>query len=199
MALVGEVRKRAPRLVGLTQLAIACDVGFYLLGWQGWATHLSTPMDRNALLATIDDIDSRSKSSPEVPDHFKCGEPRGAAPIYGHLEEWRDDCSFTSGMVFVMKHSPCVAFTFRPGGAAWTPEDEESLAGFRATADADHLLACGKVSAEGLERTVTMCDPRPPRYLLDGMRLYAVATLDDDSSPLDRLGMARIDPAPSCP
>jgi len=199
MAIVGEVRKRAPRLAPSAQLAIACSVGLYIAGWQGWATHLSRPADRNALIASIAQIDARARLTPVAPDHFECGEPRGAAPVHGHLEDWRSDCSFSSGMVFAMKHSPCVSFTFRPDGGTWTPEDDQSLASFRANADSDRLSTCGNVADDGTEKRVTMCDPRPPRYLLDGMRLYAIATLNDDLIPIDRLRLMRIDPAPSCP
>jgi hypothetical protein len=157
-------------------------------------------VDRKAMLTSITNIDNGGKSAPKaLPTHFKCGAPRDPAPIHGQLSEWRADCGFTSGMVFGMKDTPCVSFTFRPGSAAWSPADEKSLAGFRATADADRLVTCGKVSTDGVERTVTMCDPHPPHYVLDGMRVYAIATLDDKLSPIDRLKMMRIDPAPACP
>jgi hypothetical protein len=44
-----------------------------------------------------------------------------------------------------------------------------------------------------------MCDPHPPRYVLDGMRVNAIATLDENLNPVDRLRLMRIEPAPACP
>lgn len=43
-----------------------------------------------------------------------------------------------------------------------------------------------------------MCDPGPPPYLLDGMRLYSLATLDARLDPIDRLKLQRIDAEPAC-
>jgi hypothetical protein len=44
-----------------------------------------------------------------------------------------------------------------------------------------------------------MCEPHAPPYLLDGMRLYSVASLDAKLTPIDRLKLTQIDAAPSCP
>ncbi len=199
MAIVDAVRKRAPRAVGSAHLALAGAFALYLPTWNGWATHLSHPVDRKSLVSTIAAIDARNSTMPPAPTHFKCNEPRGTPPVHNHLEDWRGDCTFSSGMVFAMRHSPCVSFTFRPAGAIWTGADEESLTAFRANGDTDPLRRCGPASADGESRKLTMCDPRRPDYLLDGMRLYAVASLDDQLNPLDRLKLMRIDPTPSCP
>ncbi len=200
MALVGAVRVRAPRWASSAQLAMACAVSLYITSWHGWTTHMSTPVDRETMLASVLDIERIGKSAPSsLPTHFECGAPRDPAPVHGQLSEWRSDCGFTSGMVFGMKDTPCVSFTFRPAGILWTSADEQSLAGFRATADADRLRACGKVSSSGADRSVTMCDPHPPRYVLDGMRIYAIATLDENLNPVDRLRLMRIESAPACP
>jgi hypothetical protein len=119
--------------------------------------------------------------------------------VHTHLEDWHGDCSFSSGLLFAMPHDKCVAFTFRPHGDKWSSADEESLAALRVNADTDAMVSCGAPVVEGDVRKVTMCDPRPPRYLLDGLRLYAVATLDPALVPIDRLKLMRIDSARSCP
>jgi hypothetical protein len=198
MAIVDVIRKRAPRAVGSAHLAIAGAFALYLSTWNGWATHLSHPVDRKSLLSTIAEIDARDSGKPPIPTHFKCNEARGLPPVHNHLEDWHSDCSFSSAMVFAMRHTRCVSFTFRPMGATWTDADEESLDAFRANADTDAMIRCGPASVEGETRTLTLCDPRRPTYLLDGMRLYAVASLDSQLNPLDRLKLMRIEPAPVC-
>jgi hypothetical protein len=199
MAIVNGVRARAPAKVPSAQLVLAGVVALYLGGWRGWARHLSTPVDRQAIVARIAAIDSMATAPLlSVPDHFKCSEPRGLPPVHSHLQEWRSDCFFSSGMVFALPHSPCVSFTFAPGGAAWGPSEEESLAGFRANADFDELVRCGAPAVEGSSRRLTMCDPHTPPFLLDGMRLYAIASLDDQLGPIDRLKLLEIDGAPPC-
>ncbi len=203
MAAVDAVRKRAPKQVAPAQLAIAAVAALYLSGWHGWARQLSHPADRATMQARLAEIDARSQSQPIPPSHFECGAPRGPEPVYAQLAGWIDDCSCSSGMIFAMPRSPCVTFTFRTGGrGAWRPADSESLAGFRAHADFDALVRCGAPKIEALEgetRSVTMCEPRPPRFLLDGMRLYSVATLDATLQPIDRLKLMRIDAVPACP
>ena len=101
-------------------------------------------------------------------------------------------------MVFAMARDRCVSFTFRPGAGAWSAADDQALAGFRANADFDPLVRCGAPSMQGEERRLTMCEPSPPPFLLDGMRLYAVASLDEKLQPLDRLKLMRIEATPSC-
>ena len=44
-----------------------------------------------------------------------------------------------------------------------------------------------------------MCEPHSPSYVLDGMRLYAIASLDLGLEPEDRLKLTRIDSADVCP
>jgi hypothetical protein len=199
MAVVDAVRKRAPSFTGSAQLAIAAGVALYLAGWRGWATHLSHAVDRKAVVSNLANIDARGQEAPPVPDHFQCNEPRGQAPVYSHLDDWHPDCTFGSGMVFAMSHSRCVSFTFRAGGAAWGRVDEQSLAAFRANADFDSLATCGPPSIDGDSRRVTMCEPHIPSFLLDGMRLYSVASLDSNLTPIDVLRLTRIDSAPACP
>jgi hypothetical protein len=150
--------------------------------------------------ARIVDLDARSSNQPIPPSHVKCGDPRGPEPVYAHLADWQGNCTFHSGMIFARPRSPCLAFTFRPGGkSGWTPADDEALAGFRAHGDFDALVSCGAPRDNGETRSVTMCEPHPPRFLLDGMRLYAVASLDATLEPIDRLKLMQIDATPACP
>jgi hypothetical protein len=197
MALVNTVRKRRPSMTASAQVALAAAAALYIGGWRGWARHLSQPIDRNAVDAQLAEIDSHAQDTPEVPASFKCNEPRGRPPVHTHLEDWRPDCTFRSGMVFAMPHSPCVNFTFAPAGADWTPAEEESLAHFRARADFDPMVKCA-VSVQGSTRRVTMCDPHTPAFLLDGLRLYSVASLDENLTPIDRLRLMEIEAAPPC-
>jgi hypothetical protein len=199
MAIVDVVRTRAPARTPSAQMAIAGAVALYMAGDRGWVMHVSHPVDRDTIVSRIARVDARSADMPDVPQHFECGEPRGRSPMYMHLEGWGPDCSFPSGMVFAMRHSPCVSFTLSPGSGSWGAGENESLAGFRATGDFDALVRCGPPALDGDVRRVTMCDPGPPPFLLDGMRLYAIASLDADLNPLDRLKLVRIDAAQSCP
>jgi hypothetical protein len=199
MAIVAGVRRRSPTLTGSAQLAIAAVLALYMSGWRGWATQLSHPTDRAGVLAQIDYVDSRVRQMPRVPNHFRCGAPRGPSAVYDDFDDWHGDCSFSSGLVFAMPRSRCVSFTFRPGGAAWNEQDDQSLAAFRAVADSDRLVSCGPPKVEGDSRQLTVCESRPPAYLLDGLRLYAVASLDENLTPLDRLKLMRIDATSACP
>jgi hypothetical protein len=199
MFLVAGIRRRRPAAVPSVHLAIAGAVALYMAGWRGWATHLSHPSDAATVAAQVVSLDQGSVFVPGVPDRFKYNEPRGPVPVRTHLQEWGSDGSFVSGMIFAMKHNSCVTFTFRPLGATWTADDEASLEGFRATADSDRMVRCGAPRVDGDKRVVTLCDPRCPPYLLDGMRLYGVACLDEKLNPIDRLRMLQIDPAPECP
>jgi hypothetical protein len=198
MALVDAVRKRAARLTTLSQLAIAGAAGLYVSGWRGWATQLSQPIDRSAVLDQLAEIDVRDSEMPAVADHFQCDDPREEPPVYSHMADWLPDCSFRSGMVFAMPHSTCVSFTFGPGDGTWGAAEEQSLAGFRANADFDALLRCRAPAVDGEKRRLTMCDPRPPAFLLDGLRLYTIASLDENLQAIDRLRLLSIDPAPLC-
>jgi hypothetical protein len=199
MAIVDAVRKHAPRATAPTQLAIAGGVAVYMTGWHGWPTHLSRPIDRDAVLARIAEIDARSADMPPVPDHFRCNESRGPPPVAGHLIGWQADCSFVSGMVFAMPYSPCVSFALGSTTGTWDAAADESLAGFRANGDFDPLLSCGAPRLDGNVRLITMCEPHRPAFLLDGLRLYSIASLDANLDAIDRLTLQRIDTAPACP
>jgi hypothetical protein len=199
MAFVDGVRKRAPGQVATAQLAITAIAGLYLSGGRGWAFQLSRPSTRGVVEAKLAELDARSAEQPAPASHLRCGETRGPEFIYGHLAGWLGDCSFPSGMVFAMPRSPCMTFTFRAHrGSAWGPADDESLNGFRAHADFDALVSCGAPKVEGDTRSLEMCEPRPPRFLLDGLRLYSIASLDAQLRPIDRLKLMRIDPSPAC-
>jgi hypothetical protein len=150
-------------------------------------------------LKEIADIDAHAAAMLLAPSHFKCKEPRGESLVHKQLEDWRADCSFSSGMAFAMRHSPCISFTFRGAAGPWSSADEEALGAFRANGDSDPLVRCGPASVDEGSRRLTLCDPRPPAYLLDGMRLYAVASLDEKLNPIDRLKLMQIDPSPACP
>ena len=203
IAVVDGVRARVPHRVGAAQLVIAAVTVLYFSTWGGSPRHIDHAMDRKALDARLAALDARIVERPIPPSHVAYGDPRGPEPAYDHLAEWQRDGSFGSGMVFAMPRSPCVTFTFEPRDhAEWSPADEESFDGFRANADFDVLVRCGaaaRADGGGASRSVTMCEPRPPRFLLDGMRLYAIATLDSNLRPIDRLKLLRIDAAPACP
>ncbi|HZU84724.1 MAG TPA: hypothetical protein VE987_17460 [Polyangiaceae bacterium] len=199
-AAVAVVRKRAPAATASVQLVIAGAGALYLAAASGrnWPTHLSEPVDASVIRARMALIDGLSDAMPQVPDHFQCNDRRGPPPVHMHLDGWMPDCTFASGMVFAMPHSRCVRFTLRPNGASWTDADEKALAGFRATADSDSMVRCDAAPLEGGARRLTMCDPRPPHYLLDGLRLYSIASLDEQLEPMDRLRLERIEGAPAC-
>ena len=200
MAFVDGVRKRAPRGVPAAQLTIAAVGWIYLSGGGGWPPRREGPVNREALDAQLAAIDAQSKDQPIPSSHIACGEPRGPEPVHGHFAGWLDDCSAPSGMLFAFPDSACVTFAFRPGRAGrWGPAEKESLSGFRANADFDELVSCGPPTDEGETRSITMCEPRSPRFLLDGMRLYAVAWLDASRRAIDRLQLTRVDAVPRCP
>jgi hypothetical protein len=202
MACVDAVAGRAPRRVALAQVALAVLGVAYLAlpEWRGWREHFGRrPADRATFEARIAAVEGSPIDQPIPPLHIRCGDPRGPEPVYGHLAEWKPDCTFRSAMVFAFPHSPCVTFTFEPASGAWGPREAESLAGVRATADFDRLVSCGAPRDEGASRSVTMCEPHPPPFLVDGMRLHAVAALDADLHPIDRLKLMAIDGAGECP
>jgi hypothetical protein len=200
MAVVDEVRKRAPRGVAAARLTIAVVGWIYLSGGDGWPHRREGPVNRDALDAQLAAIDALSRDQPIPSAHIGCGDPRGPEPVYGHFAGWLDDCSAPSGMVFALPRSPCLTFAFQPGRRGrWGAAEDESLAGFRANGDFDALVSCGPATGEGETRSITMCEPHSPRFLLDGMRLYAVAWLDANRRAIDRLKLMRIDPAPTCP
>jgi hypothetical protein len=198
--IVDAVRARAPSKVGAAQILLAGVAALYLAGDRGWPQQLSHPLERQGVLDEIKDLDQRSTLLNRPPNHFACNEPRGPAVVHTHMQDWQGDCYFHSGGVFAMPRSPCVTFTFAGGAGPWGPADDHALAGFRATADFDPLVRCGGgARIDGDKRTLTVCEPHPPAFLLDGMRLYSLAQLDDDFNPIDRLKLERIDPAPACP
>jgi hypothetical protein len=200
IAVVDAVRRRAPARVPAAQLAIAVLGAFYLPVPHGWAFRLSPHAStRKQIEERLARIDGAETPPPTLQSHLACDQPHRPGVAYGDLAGWRGDGAFPSGMVFTMPPSPCIAFTFGPGGSAWTPPDEESLTGFRASADFDVLRRCRAATTDGATRTITMCEPHAPRFLLDGMRLYSVASLDASLDPIDRLKLLRIDAASTCP
>jgi hypothetical protein len=203
MTIADAVRKRAPTMGPAVQLAMAAGMFLYvsLSEWRGWSEHMSRPWDRKALDARIAERDAHARDMPAVPDHFVCNTPQvGPDPVYGHLDDWSPDCLFLSGLVFAMPHQPCVSFTLAPKNGSWDSASTEALDGFRATADFDHLDTCSVTPVPGTSaRKVTLCESRPPPFLLDGLRLYAAASLDAKRESLaDRLKLLRIDGAPAC-
>ncbi len=199
MAVADVVRERAPRRVAAVRFAIAAAGCAYLAGGRGWPRQPQRPVDRKTIDARLAALDAITVQ-PIPPAHVQCRDPRGPEPVYSHFAEWKTDGAASSGMLFAFPRSRCVTFTFAPGGkGGWSPADEESLAGFRARADFDELVACSTPKDEGETRSVTMCEQNPPRFVLDGMRLYAVAWLDAKHHPIDRLKLKRIDAAPACP
>jgi len=203
MAVVDRVRERAPRRVAAAQVAIAAVACLYLsranpTPYQLY--HRERPVDREAIEARLAAIDASSNDQPIPSGHVQCGDPPGPEPVYGNFAGWLDDCFVPSGAVFAFPDTPCIKFAFRPGRAGrWGPAEDESLAGFRARGDFDALVTCGKPIDEGETRTVTMCEPHSPRFVLDGMRLYAIAWLDSNLRPIDRLRLTRVDAASACP
>jgi hypothetical protein len=199
MAIVQGVRWRWPDRVPSARLAIAGAVAIYIAGWRGWATDMSRPVDRKVVVAEIAQIDAMSQLVPAVPDRFACHGTRGPQPLYGGLADWHGDCSFESGMLFTMPHRTCVAFRLLPRAGTWDAPATEALSAFRATADFDRLVRCGDTGVEGIARIVTMCDPHRPAFLLDGLRAYAIASLDDGRKPIsDRLLLDQINGVSSC-
>jgi hypothetical protein len=201
MTFIETVRRHAPRAVAGAQVALAGLFVLYASSGGGWATHLSTPIDRNAVVANLAALDARSLPPTDVPGVLRCDQPRGPPPVYSHLDGWMADCSFFSGMVFAMPHTRCVTFTFAPYAAdrTWSPSEEAALKGFRVKGDFDDLVACATQPADRGERRLTLCEPRPPPFLLDGLRLYSVASLTPDLESLDSaLGLVEIRGARSC-
>jgi hypothetical protein len=198
MAVVDAVRERAPGRVAAVRLALAAAGVAYLSGGRGWPRQPQRPVDRKTIDARLAALDAIS-DQPVPPSHIQCGDPRGPEPVYGQFAGWKADCAAPSGMLFAFPRSSCITFTFAPGKGGWGPAEDESLSGFRARGDFDELVSCGAPKAEGPTRTLTMCEAHPPRFVLDGMRLYAVAWLDARLHPIDRLKLTRLDAAPACP
>jgi hypothetical protein len=197
---VAEMRRHRPRWVDATRLALAVLAALWLSKWRGWPTQLSKPADRNTILATMERLDQQARMpAPVVPDVIRNGDPRiSPPPVHSHLLAWSSQGFFLSGVAFALPYSPCVTFTFAGATFTWQAGDQESLDGLRATADFDSLRSCGvEVDPEGT-RQVTMCEPHPPAFVLDGMRLYSIATLDPDLHPHDRLRLLQIQATPSC-
>jgi hypothetical protein len=199
IVVVGAVRRHAPRMTLPVQLVIGLLVVLRVLDWQGWMAHASRPSNRKALLSRIADIDSHRKDMPHVPDRFRCNGPRERPPVHNHLEDWWPDCSFRSAVVFALPYTPCVSLSLRTEGGPWGAQENESLDGLHLTADFDKLVSCGPPRVEGETRRVTMCEPHRPPFLLDGMRLYAVVSIDANLKAIDRLRLMRIDSVKSCP
>jgi hypothetical protein len=199
-SLVEAVGRRAPQRVASARLAIAALAGLYVGLGRGWPTHLSHPNTREEVLAQIRAVDEHtSQPLPPLASLFECGEAQRKQPVHSHFGGWKDDCSFFSGVIFAMPHAKCVTFTFLPGSGQWDDAEQESLADFRVRADFDSLAACGKPVVDGDKRQLTMCETRPPRFLLEGMRLYCIASLDRTLEPLDKLKLLRVEAAPACP
>jgi hypothetical protein len=189
MTIIAAVRAQAPRYVAAAQVALAGIFVLYASSRGQWAKHLSTPIDSSAVEAKMAALDVRSVAPTDVHDVLVCDEPRGAPPVYSHLDGWGQDCTFPSGMVFAMPHTPCVTFTFAPHSApqdmAWSALDDQALNGFRATGDFDSLFACAAPPVDRGVQRITMCEPRSPAFLLDGLRLYSVASLTPDLMSMD--------------
>jgi hypothetical protein len=195
MALVDVVRRKAPSLTGSAQLCIAGLTALYIAGWRDGPTHLSASIDAKTVSAQIADSDARSTATADLPSRLKCNEDRRRPPVHMHAWGWGPDCHLASGTNIAIVHSPCLTFTF---GGPWGQAEQESLAGFRVNGDFDKLRQCGAPVTVGETKRVTMCDPHPPPFLLDGMRLYTLGTLDDHLATIDRLKLLSIDPAPAC-
>jgi hypothetical protein len=195
LVVVGAARRRSRRAGVLAQVAVGAVSGWYATRPSSWPKHMSSPVDRATIVEKIAAIDRDSVLTPDVPRRFQSSTPHGAMPMAAQLEDWKPDGLFAPGMVFAMPHTPCVTFTFLPHDEDW-PDD--TLATVRATADADSLVRCGPPREVGKARSLTMCEPRPPPYLLDGLRLYSVASLAPDLSPA-WLQLVWIDAAQSCP
>jgi hypothetical protein len=199
MVVVDIVRERAPRAVALAHVAIAGVAVLYLSGRDGWPQHLSRPVTAAALEGRLAMIEAESAQQPIPSGHVQSTDPRGSDPVFGHLGQWRYDGLFESGMLFAFPRSPCIAFALHPAANnGWGQQENEALAGLRVDADFDALRSCGAPTDEGESRRVTFCEPTSPPFVLDGMRLYVVASLDDKRRPIDRLRITRIDAAPAC-
>jgi hypothetical protein len=188
MTIIETVRAHAPRYVVGAQVALAGLFVFYASSRGEWATHLSTPIDESTIIAKMAALDARSVPPTDVQNVLRCGEP-GSPPVYSHLDGWGPDCTFPSGMVFALPHTPCVSFTFAPHSApedmAWSDADNEALKGLRVTGDFDSLVACGESPIDRGVQRITMCEPRTPTFLLDGLRLYSVASLTPELMSMD--------------
>ncbi len=199
MVAVDLVRERAPRRAGAAQAAAAVVACLYMGLAPGWPQARERPVDGATVEARLAGIEAKIGHQPVPAPHLEAGAPRGAEPVYGQLSGWGADGAVGSGMEFAFPESPCVTFTFAARGkGAWGAAEDEALAGFRVDADFDAMARCGAPRVMSDQRAVTMCEPRPPRFVLDGMRLYAVAWLDARQRPIDRLRLLAIDGAPSC-
>ena len=203
MAVVDIVRKRAPRRVAAAQAAIAAIAGALLRPLHGErvaAPAVASGGPQYGGRATRGDRQALEPAADPARPHPEHRHPRARADLRPS-RGWKRDGSFVSGMIFAFPRSPCITFTLRPAGnAGWGPAEDESLAGFRARGDFDTLVSCDAAGApEGDARRVTMCEPHPPHFLVDGMRLYAIATLDANLRAIDRLQLTRIDAADACP
>ena len=163
-AVVEAVELRAPSSAGSARLAIGAALALYVGGSStGWPEHMASPVDAKSVEATIAAIDAHATEKvPTVPDHIPCEGSRGPSPIHTHLEDWRGDCTFASGLNFAFPQTPCISFTFRSARGAWGSPEDESLEGLRATADFDTPVSCGRPAVEGEIRRVTLCEPHPP-------------------------------------
>lgn len=198
MTVVGAARSLSPVSGIAVQVAVTVLAVWYTATQgRGWTEHLSYPVDRTTIVDRVAAIDKASVYADGIPTHFQAAGIRGPQLFESEFREWDADGSFPSGMVFAMPRSRCVALSFYPpaGQFEWTDAD---LSGVRATADSDALVRCGPPLAQGLARVVTLCEPHAPAYLLDGLRLYSVAALDEDLEP-EPLRLTRIDAVPRCP
>jgi hypothetical protein len=199
MFLVDLARKRASSLTGSAQLTVMAAAALYTTGWQGWAKHLSHPIDVNNMLGQLKPWEERNAKPMTIPAHYKCGEPRPSFQVFTNLDEWRGDCSYSAGMAFTLKYSPCVTLTFGPGASTWNDADEDALHRLRVNGDFDRYRVCGAPTVSGAGRQVTMCQTRTPPFLLDGTRLYTIGSLDDALQPIDRLKLLQIEASQYCP
>ena len=166
------------------------------------------PVDRKTVMERVTAIEERAAETPVVPNHFQCKVVRGR-PMHTQFDGWKDDCSFSSGMVWEMPHHPCVTFTFLPEADAWQPPDLESLAAFpreRRLRPARGLRSAGRRRRHAPGDHVRSASPGvPPRRDAPLRRVHARRETQADrpaQAGRDRCGSVvplRVRTAPSLP
>jgi hypothetical protein len=199
MAIADALRRRAPRFTTAGELLLCGLAGIYGAGWRGWVTGLSHPCEAKDALRLVSNTEAASRRIPPPATRFDSNERHDGSIVVTQLSDWQPDGRFASGFVFAMPHSPCVELTLRSASGQWNAQEEEALQGIRLNADFDSLERCGPAKPVDDARVLVMCEPRRPRFLLDGLRLHSLASLDGQLRPIqDRLRLLRIDSVPSC-